>query len=234
VDLVYPLAASVVVPSMRLALRWTIEGEDNIPTHGPVILASNHVSYLDPFALAYVANTRGRRVRFLAKNELFEKRGLGSILRSAHQIPVMRGKADANGALRAAVDALHEGECVAVFPEGTISLDLEPMRGKSGTARLAQAAGAPVVPVGLWGTHRILMKHRKPNWEWGVAEVAVVGAPITPAPEEHVRAATDRLMDAVSSLVARAREIYPQRPAPGDDQWWWRDPESAGIHQRSA
>ena len=69
----------------------------------------------------------------------------------------------------AAVDALHRGECVAVFPEGTISLDLEPMRGKSGTARLAQQSGVPVVPVGLWGTHRILMKGRKPAWQWGVA-----------------------------------------------------------------
>jgi 1-acyl-sn-glycerol-3-phosphate acyltransferase len=233
-DIVYPAAASVLVPSMRLALRWTIEGDEHIPVRGGVILASNHVSYLDPFVLGFVANRRHRRVRFLAKSELFEKRGLGAVLRGAHQIPVMRGRADANGALRAAVDALFLGECVAIFPEGTISLDLEPMRGKSGTARLAQAAATPIVPIGLWGTHRILMKHRKPNWEWGVAEVAVVGAPLTIEPDEHVRTATDRVMDAITTLVAKAREIYPQRPAAHDDDWWWRDPESAGIHQRSA
>ena len=90
------------------------------------------------------------------------------------------------------------------------------------------------MPVGLWGTHRILMKHRKPNWEWGVAQVAVVGAPLTVEPGERVRSATDRLMERITTCVARARAIYPQRPAPGDDAWWWRDPESAGIHQRSA
>ena len=129
-DLVYPVAKSVIVPGLHLALRWTIEGEANIPTTGPLILASNHVSYLDPLTLGYVADRRGRRVRFLAKAELFDKRGLGSLLRGARQIPVARGKADANGALTFAIDALRRGECVAVFPEGTISLDLEPMRGK--------------------------------------------------------------------------------------------------------
>ena len=134
-----------------------------------MILASNHVSYLDPLTLAWVADRRGRRVRFLAKAELFDKRGLGPLLRAAHQIPVQRGTTNAADALDAAVDALRRGECVAVFPEGTISLDLEPMAGKSGTARLARPAGVAVTPVGLWGTHRILFKGRKPHWRWGVA-----------------------------------------------------------------
>jgi 1-acyl-sn-glycerol-3-phosphate acyltransferase len=184
--------------------------------------------------LAYVTDRRGRRVRFLAKAELFAKPGLGTLLRAAHQIPVDRGTADAAGALSSAVDALHRGECVAVFPEGTISLDLEPMRGKSGTARLAQQAGAPVVPVGLWGTHRILMKGRKPNWKWGIPQVAVVGAPVVVPPDEHVKHATDRIMDAIAGCVGRARELYPESPAPGDDGWWWREPETVRVHQRSA
>jgi 1-acyl-sn-glycerol-3-phosphate acyltransferase len=234
VEVVYPAAKGVFWPWLRYGLRWTIEGAEHIPTNGPVILASNHVSYLDPLTLAYVANVRGRRVRFLAKAELFDKRGLGTLLRAANQIPVLRGTADASGALGAAVDALARGECIAVFPEGTISLDLEPMRGKSGTARLAQQATVPVVPVGLWGTHRMMMKGRKPNWEWGVAEVAVVGAPVPVAPGEHVKQATDRIMDSISTCVARARAIYPERPTPGEDGWWWRDPETAHVHQRSA
>jgi 1-acyl-sn-glycerol-3-phosphate acyltransferase len=234
VDVVYPVAKALFWPGLHYGLRWTIEGDEHIPTSGPVIVASNHVSYLDPLTLAYLANLRGRRIRFLAKNELFSKRGLGALLRAAHQIPVERGTADASGALGAAVAALRRGECVTVFPEGTISLDLEPMRGKSGTARLAQQAGVPVVPVGLWGTHRILMKGRKPNWTWGVPEVAVAGAPVTVGDDEHVKHATDRIMDAIVDCVARARELYPQRPAPGEDAWWWRDPETARAHQRSA
>ena len=140
---------------------------EHIPASGPVILASNHVSYLDPLTLAYVADQRGRRVRFLAKAELFDKPGLGALLRAAHQIPVQRGRATPRTRSTAAVDALGRGECVAVFPEGTISADLEPMRGKSGTARLAKAAGVAVDPVGLWGTHRILTKGRKPHWQMG-------------------------------------------------------------------
>jgi 1-acyl-sn-glycerol-3-phosphate acyltransferase len=234
VDVIYPAAKAVFWPWLRFGLQWTIEGAAHVPEHGPVILASNHVSYLDPLTLAWVADRKGRRVRFLAKAELFEKPALGWLLQSAHQIPVMRGSADAAGALGAAVDALHRGECVAVFPEGTISLDLEPMRGKSGTARLAQQADAPIVPVGLWGTHRIMMKGRKPSWKWGVAQVAVVGEPIRVGTDEHVKAATDRVMDAISRCVARARTIYPQRPGPGDDAWWWRDAGTARTHQKSA
>jgi 1-acyl-sn-glycerol-3-phosphate acyltransferase len=232
-DAVYSLAKGVFYPGLRYGLRWTIEGEERIPRDGPVLLASNHVSYLDPLTLAFVADRRGRRVRFLAKAELFDKRGLGPLLRSVHQIPVQRGSANAADALRGAVDALRRGECVTVFPEGTISLDLEPMAGKSGTARLAKEAGVPVTPVGLWGTHRILFKGRKPNWQWGVAQTAVVGEPVPIGPDDHVKDATDRIMAAISACVARARAIYPQRPEPGDD-WWWRDPATAVVRSAHA
>ena len=132
VDAVYPAAKAVFWPWLRFGLRWTIEGEANIPAHGPTILASNHISYLDPLTLAWVADRRRRRLRFLAKAELFENPALGTLLRAAHQIPVDRGTADSAGALSAAVEALRKGQCVAVFPEGTISQDFEPMRGKVG------------------------------------------------------------------------------------------------------
>jgi 1-acyl-sn-glycerol-3-phosphate acyltransferase len=229
VDATYVLARSALYPPLRLGIQWTIEGAQLIPVTGPVILASNHVSYLDPLVLAYLADRRHRRVRFLAKAELFEKGLLGPLLRSAGQIPVRRGSSDAASSLDAAVDALRRGECVTVFPEGTISLDLDPMAGKSGTARLAQASGIPVTPVGLWGAQRIMFKGRKPAWRAGVAETVVVGEPLSIKPDEDVREATDRIMTAISAQVARAREIYPQQPGPGDDGWWARSPESARL-----
>lgn len=227
-ELAYPTARAVILPALRLALRWAVEDAERIPLDGPVILASNHTSYLDPLALAYVADRRKRRVRFLAKAELFDKRGLGGFLRAAHQIPVARGSATASGALDEAVAALRRGECVAVFPEGTISLDLEPMRGKSGTARLARESGVPVTPVGMWGAHRLMFKGRKPRWERGVAEVAVVGEPVAVGPDDDVRTATDRIMSAICAQVARARERYPEMEGQ-PDAWWVRSPESAVL-----
>ena len=229
-DLAYGTARAVLLPALHYGMRWTVDGAERIPRHGPVILASNHISYLDPLALAYVADRRKRRVRFLAKAELFDKAGLGGFLRAAHQIPVARGTATAAGALDDAVAALHRGECVAVFPEGTISLDLEPMRGKSGTARLARASGVAVTPVGLWGAHRLMFKGRRPRWERGVAEVATIGEPVVVAPDDDIRAATDRIMRAICAEVARARKLYPSVGfLDGDDAWWVRGPETAVL-----
>jgi 1-acyl-sn-glycerol-3-phosphate acyltransferase len=235
VDPVYSVAKAVLFPFLRFGLRWTIEGNEHIPERGPLIIASNHISYLDPLTLAWVADRRGRHIRYLAKAELFSTPVLGTLLRAAHQIPVQRGKESAAGALSAAFEALARGECVGVYPEGTISEDFEPMRGKTGTARLAQRSGVPVVPVGLWGSHRLLTKGRKPHLQWGVAQTAVIGEPVHVDDDgEHVKRATDRIMAAITACVARAREIYPQQPAPGSDPWWWRDPGTAGAHRRTA
>jgi len=219
----------LLYPPMHLGVRWTIEGADHIPRSGGVILASNHTSYLDPLALAYLGLQRKRRTRFLAKDELFAKSGLGAILRGAHQIPVSRGTAGAAGSLVAAEDALHAGECIAVFPEGTISLDLDPMVGKTGTARLAAATGAPVVPIGMWGLHRVMFKGRKPRWRTGVAEVVRVGAPLTIAADEDALDATDRIMGAICGAVAEARAAYPQQPTTKEGDWWVRPPETAIV-----
>lgn len=231
-DPAYDLAKLVLKPPFALGIRWTVEGAHRIPEFGPAILASNHISYLDPLILGFVADRRHRRVRFLAKAELFDKQPLGALLRNGKQIPVTRESSAAAGSLDAAVQALREGECVTVFPEGTISLDLEPMVGKSGTARLARESGVPVLPIGLWGTHRIMFKGRKPNWRWGVAETAVVGDPVRVAPDENVHEATDRIMSGIVDAVRRAREIYPQRPKPGEDDWWVRTPETAVLRPR--
>lgn len=225
----YAVARAALILPLRHGLRWTIEGSHLVPVHGPVILASNHVSYLDPMALAYLADLRHRRARFLAKRELFDKRVLGAMLRQIRQIPVARNTADAAASLDAAVDALHAGECVCVFPEGTISLDLEPMAAKTGTARLAQESGVAVTPVGLWGAHRILFKGRKPRWRSGVAASMVVGAPVRVGPDEDVYEATDRIMEAIAGCLQRARALYPQQPAEGDDGWWVRPPETAVV-----
>jgi 1-acyl-sn-glycerol-3-phosphate acyltransferase len=229
VEYVYPAARSLLKGPLAMGVRWTIEGTQLLPPHGPLLIATNHTSYLDPFAVAYVVDRRYRRARFLAKAELFDKPGLGAFLRAAGQIPVVRNSSSAAGSLEAAVDVLARGECVVVFPEGTISLDLDPAPARTGIARLAAQTGVPVTPIGLWGLHRILFKGRKPAWKWGVAESVVVGEPVRVRSDEDVYDATDRVMTAIAACVARARAIYPQRPAPGEDDWWVRPPESARL-----
>jgi 1-acyl-sn-glycerol-3-phosphate acyltransferase len=229
VEIAYPVVAGLLRPPFRHGLRWRTEGLERVPAQGAVILASNHVSYLDPLVVAMAVDRRRRRVRFLAKDELFRKQPLGGFLRAAGQIPVARGTSDAATSLDAAVGALHDGECVVVFPEGTISLDLEPMAGKTGTARLAAASGVAVLPVGVWGAHRIMFKGRRPRWRTGVAVSLVVGEPVAVATDEDPRVATDRIMAGVCAAVARAREIYPQAPRTDEDDWWVRGPDSAVL-----
>lgn len=225
----YGLAETLFRRPLRHGLRWHIEGLERIPRDGPLLLAANHISYLDPLALAYVADRVGRRVRFLAKAELFENRWLGAVLCKLGQIPVQRGTADASGALDAARRALAEGQCVVVFPEGTISRDFDPMAGKTGVARLARASGAPVLPVGLWGTHRVITAGRKPSWRPGIAVSAAVGDVMSVPPSGNPREWTDHVMGAICAQVRRAREIYPQGPRNEDDAWWARAPETARL-----
>ena len=214
---------------MHLGVSWFIEGLEHIPTEGGVILASNHISYLDPLALGYFATKRGRRTRFLTKEELFAKPVIGPLFASIGHIPVRRGTVGAANSLVEAEAALRVGRCIAVFPEGTISLDLEPMVGKTGTARLAAATGVPVVPIGLWGLQRIMFKGRKPRWRPGIAEVVKIGPPISIAPDEDAAVATDRIMAAICDQVQRARAAYPQASGTGEGDWWIRPPETAVL-----
>ena len=224
----YGLAVLLLRRPMCHAFRWTIEGLEHIPATGPALLASNHISYLDPLCLPYATNQVGRRVRILAKAELFERRLPARILRSLGHIPVERGTAD-SGALDAAAATLARGELIGVFPEGTISRDLDPMPGKTGAARLARATGVRVVPVGLWGGHRLITAGRPRSWRWGVAITVVCGQPFVIGPSDNPRLATDRIMGAICEQVARARALYPQVPEPGDPDWWSRPPEAARL-----
>ena len=213
---------------VRMSMRWRLEGIDRIPATGPVLLASNHISYFDPIAIGYLSDRAGRRVRFLAKAELFEKRLMSAVLRRMGQIRVERGRADA-AALDRATAALRAGECVHVFPEGTISDAVEPMAGKTGLARLARAAGVDVVPVGLWGTHRVIPPGDEKPERWRTPIAVVVGEAIPVGPDANPRETTDRIMAGICAAVAEARRLYPAPPPGQTDAWWIRRPETARL-----
>ncbi|MCA1841949.1 MAG: 1-acyl-sn-glycerol-3-phosphate acyltransferase [Actinobacteria bacterium] len=225
---VYRLVEVVLRPTLRPALRWRVEGVERIPRDGPVLLASNHISYFDPIAAANLTDLAGRRARFLAKAELFRNRYLAAALRNMGQIPVERGKGDTS-ALDAAAAALGMGRCVHVFPEGTISDDLDPMAGKTGLARLAKAAGVDVTTVGIWGTHRVIPPRGHKPKRWHTPITVVVGETIPIGPTANPREATDRIMAGICAAVAEARRLYPPPPAGEEDAWWVRRPETARL-----
>ena len=213
---------------LRFAFDWRISGLEHIPERGPALLVANHVSFLDPLAVASVADRGRRRVRFLAMAELFRSPAAGWLLKRLGHIPVERNSEAARSSLTAAMTRLGWGECVGIFPEGGLSRDLEPRAGQTGAARLARWSGAPVVPIGLWGTHRVVVPGRKPNL-WGRVPIAVsIGPPLVIGEEADLHESTDRIMAAICAEVGRARTGYPL-PAPGEDQWWVRSPQTATL-----
>ena len=226
-----PLSAAVETllrRPLRRAFDWRITGLEHIPEQGAVLLASNHLSLLDPPVLASVADRAHRRVRFLAMAELFRSPVPRALFTGLGHIPVARKSGSSRSSLTAALTHLGWGECVGIFPEGGLSRDLEPRAGQTGAARLAAWSGVPVVPVGLWGTQRVMAPGHKRNLRVGVPLAVSIGPPLFVSDDDDVAEATDRIMTAICAEVARARTGYPP-PEPGEDPWWVRAPETAQL-----
>ena len=211
----YRFAAAVLRPLMVALTRQDWRGLEHLPSTGGVIVAPNHISYVDPLVVAHVLHDRGRPPRFLAKVALFSLPLLGRILRGAEQIPVHRQTSDAGLALRHAARALERGQCVVVYPEGTVTrqADLWPMTGKTGAARLALTTGAPLVPLAHWGAQEILPPYAKRLRPFPRHTVHVrIGPPVDLSDlrarepsTEVLREATDRLMSAITALLEEIR-----------------------------
>jgi 1-acyl-sn-glycerol-3-phosphate acyltransferase len=215
----FDLAVLVVKPVLLATTkhRW-IDGE-KIPATGGCILVFNHVSHVDPLTAAHIVYDHGRLPRYLAKSGLFKNRALATFLTAAGQIPVERLTKNAKGAFDAAVAAVRAGECVVVYPEGTLTRDpdLWPMAGKSGAARIALETGCPVIPVGQWGAHDLLYPYAKrPRLFPRTRIVMKVGDPI-PLDDLREQArtvatvgeATRRIMAALTELVGELRGEEP-------------------------
>ena len=193
--------------------RFDICGLDNVPDRGPVLLASNHRSYFDVAAVGIVAARLGRPVRFLAKQEVFVAPIVGRLARAVGGIAVERG-AGSSEPMRRAAAALRAGEVVIVLPQGTIPRGeafFDPvLHGHTGTARLAAETGAPVVPIGLWGTERVWPRSSKlPNMTAlpHPPRVSVtVGQPVALGLEDAV-ADTAMLMRAIADLLPEESRV---------------------------
>jgi 1-acyl-sn-glycerol-3-phosphate acyltransferase len=212
----------VLAPLARLVYRPVVEGRENVPRHGAVILAANHLSFIDSVVIPLVAP---RPVAFLAKAEYFTGRGLGGRLRRAFftaidAVPVERGThRSAQASLEAALEVLAAGRAFGIYPEGTRSRDGRLYRGRTGVAHLALASGAPVVPVALIGTDRIqppgarLPRIRRVTVRFGTPlSFAPPAGGVRPARAR--REATDEIMDAIHALSGQERVTdYNELPA---------------------
>jgi 1-acyl-sn-glycerol-3-phosphate acyltransferase len=211
----FGLGVAVVRPLLLATTRQNWIDGHKIPASGGCLLVLNHVSHVDPLTAAHIVWDHGRIPRYLAKSGLFKNRALSTFLRAAGQIPVERLSRNALGAYDAAVAAVRDGECVVVYPEGTITRDPGgwPMTGKTGAARIALATGCPVVPIGQWGAQELLAPYaKKPDLFPRRTVTMKVGDPVDLADlvaAEHTTAvvaeATDRIMTAITTLVAEVR-----------------------------
>lgn len=198
--------------------RWS--GLANLPARGGVVVASNHVSWADPVTLARFLLLAGRTPSFLAKDSLFRVPGLGRILSATGQVPVQRGKADAREAYSAALARLHDGGCVVMYTDGTLTKDPEqwPMVGKSGSVRLALETGAPLVPVVQWGVQRLLPRQGRPRLFPRAPLQVVVGPPVDLSAWSGVPLTAAVLHEAtavvVDTLVAILEDVRGQSAPP--------------------
>ncbi|WP_433215208.1 lysophospholipid acyltransferase family protein [Microtetraspora malaysiensis] len=216
-EIVYPpVIRTALVVFKALDLKIRIEGAEHVPTTGGAVLASNHVSYLD-FIFAGLAAWPSRRlVRFMAKKEVFANPVAGPLMRGMHHISVDRSAGA--GAFGAAVRALKDGEIVGNFAEATISRSFTIKDIKNGPVRMAADAGVPLIPVAVWGPHRLWTKGRPRRLlQRHVPVTILVGEPMYPEPGTPLADTTAELRQRMSELLDRAQRTYPEIP-PG--VWW--------------
>lgn len=216
----YWLVIIILKPWLQLFTKRDWRNAEKLPREGGVIVCSNHISNFDFATLGHFLHDNGRPPRFLAKSELFKFRVIGAWLRSTGQIPVYRGTSQAATALRDAETALAAGECVVIYPEGTLTRDpnLWPMTGLTGTARLALETKVPVIPIAQWGAHLVIPNSGRGFFIFAGHTIKVqAGDPVyladlfdKPLDAPILAEATNRIMWAVTSELALLRE----EPAP--------------------
>ena len=215
-DLTYRIVAVIVKPFLRAMCKRDWQGTEHLPTTGGYIAAANHMTNLDPLTFAHFLYDSSRPPRILAKASLWKVPVLRTVLTKTGMIPVHRNSSGAASSLADAVAQLQSGECVAVFPEGTLTRDpdLWPMVGKTGVARLALSSGVPVIPVAQWGPQEILPQYSKRLRPFPRKKVSIHAGPPVDLTDLHgrpmdasvLKEATERIMTAITTLLEEIRE----------------------------
>jgi 1-acyl-sn-glycerol-3-phosphate acyltransferase len=218
VDISYPIVIAVAKTWFKVGdidIRMT--GIENIPEKGGVLLAVNHLSFVDYLMAGYPGVERGRLTRFMAKREVFDHPVGGPVMRSFNHIAIDRSSGQ--GGIEEARRYLDRGECVGIFPEGTISRSLELQPLKTGAVRIAQDAGVPLVPIVLWGTQRFLTKGKPRDFKRHKTVGIEVGEPMYPKPEDNANALTHELQSTMEAMLDRLITSHPAAEQP-PGSWW--------------
>jgi 1-acyl-sn-glycerol-3-phosphate acyltransferase len=201
----------------RLLFRARIEGVEHLPREGPFILVSNHCSNLDPPILGWASGHQiGRIVHFMAKIEMSRWPIVGWLASQSGVYFVRRGEGD-RAAQRFSLEALAAGRPLAMFVEGTRSRDGHLRIGKAGAALLAIRSGAPLVPVGIAGTHRIFPGRSR--WPRATRVVVRIGAPFELPVQPNGRLGRAALDEGTERIMAAIEELLPadqRRAEPAD------------------
>lgn len=221
----YRVLLGIVAPVMRGWTNMHVTGLENLPRDGGFLVTPNHISNFDPLCIAYFLVSHGYPVRFMAKSELFKVPVLGSVLRGLQMVSVDRKSLHPDGALAPARMALNNGECVAIYVEGTLTRDPQywPMRAKTGAARLALDTGVPVIPIAQWGAQEVMPRYAKmlslrPRRDIRISVLPAVDLSDLQGPtgsDDHqaVDEATHRIQRAITAGVEELRgEPAPEEP----------------------
>jgi 1-acyl-sn-glycerol-3-phosphate acyltransferase len=210
----YPLGAALFGGALRaLGVQMRSFGHEHLPRTDPAVLASNHIGYLDFSFIALAPPRPRRRIRFVARRDLFTHRIAGPLMRGLGHVEA-DPYGDPHATVHDAVGLLRAGEVIGIHPEGTISPSFEPRAGRTGAVRMARDADAPVVPVAVWGSQRLVTKWRPRNLrERGITVDVHYGEPYHPAGDPV--AATEEPMARIRALLEHAWDTYPQRPITG-------------------
>ena len=199
-----------------LRIKKTVIGAEKLPDEGGAVIAMTHFGYMEFALVEWVMWLHNRRrIRFMAKKPVFDKKPVGALMRNMKHISVDM-KAGA-GAYAAAVAALQAGELIGVFPEAGVSASMVIRDLKTGAARLAAEAGVPLIPIAVWGGQRLMTKGHKTTMRdrFGAPVIIVVGEPVSTAGEPVE--ATARLKAALESLLVTAQQLFP---LDGAGMWW--------------
>lgn len=195
----YFLVKTVSRLIFQLFFRATVEGEENLPSEGAVILAANHMSNCDPPLLGCLMR---REVCYMAKIELFQNPVFGAAIRACHAFPVKRGTADRT-AIKHALELLAEGKCLGLFPEGTRSKTGEMQEAEVGIGLFAARSQAPVVPAAIIGTDKVFSPgHRFPQLK------VVVGKPMFYEGNRKDKTAMAAFSQAVAAEIGRLKAAH--------------------------